>query len=558
MPNKKLFSTHGAGVAVATARNKAGGKAYDFSKEHELAQGVVTSTFNGTFYANEADILDRVLALANQCSPEFVAKVAVYGHEVAKMKDTPALLAAVLMTRGEEGVALLRLIFPRVITNAKMLRNFVQFVRSGKVGRRSFGSAAKHLIHDWFASRTGNQLFTGSIGAEPSIGDIIKMVHPRPESPEKAALYAYLIGRPHEAANLPPKVRDYENFKTRLTVANSGKMIAQPSAVPDVPFQMLASLPLTEGHWRQIALNLPWNALRMNLNTLARHGCFKDRTIEDAVVTKLRDPEEVRKNNVFPYQLLTAFQNIDEGVPARVRNALQDAMEVATENVPSFGCSIAACIDTSGSMSYPATGMRQGSTTKTKLIDIAALVGATLIRKNEDSILLPFDVKVHATNTINSRDSIMTVASQLSRYGGGGTDCASALRVLNGLAGRRPKVVIYVSDNESWYSPHKSTFSWGSPAGTTMAIEWDQYKRRTPGAKLVCIDLVPHGTTQVVDAGNVLNIGGFSDRIWPTIERFVKQGNMNFVDMIHQSISLEQSPIQVVIDDMVGEGQGEG
>jgi len=37
---------------------------------------------------------------------------------------------------------------------------------------------------------------------------------------------------------------------------------------------------------------------------------------------------------VFPYQLLTAYANCDPQVPRIVRDALQDAMELAVANVP--------------------------------------------------------------------------------------------------------------------------------------------------------------------------------------------------------------------------------
>ena len=50
------------------------------------------------------------------------------------MKDMPALLCAILAVRD---VKLLEAIFPRVIDNGKMLRTFVQILRSGVVGRKS-------------------------------------------------------------------------------------------------------------------------------------------------------------------------------------------------------------------------------------------------------------------------------------------------------------------------------------------------------------------------------------------------------------------------------------
>jgi 60 kDa SS-A/Ro ribonucleoprotein len=290
----------------------------------------------------------------------------------------------------------------------------------------------------------------------------------------------------------------------------------------------------------------------MNLNTFERHGVLKDQKVVDELARKLADPDEVRRNNAFPYQLLTSFQNVNATIPAKLRNALQDAMETATENVPRFDGGVAVCIDTSGSMQSSATGYRQGATSKTRCVDVAALVGASIARKNDDTTLVPFDTRVHATHTLNVRDSIMTNAQKLANFGGGGTDVASAMRLLNTLVGNRPKTVIFVSDNESWYNEGGNGLYY---RGSGLAHEWAAYKKKVPGAKLICIDVVANRTTQVVDSGDVMNIGGFSDKVWPLIERFVKEGNTDFVKLINETVSLE-SPT-VVLEEPISEADGE-
>ena len=50
--------------------------------------------------------------------------------------------------------------------------------------------------------------------------------------------------------------------------------------------------------------------------------------------------------------------------------------------------------------------------------------------------------------------------------------------------------------------------------------EWVQLKARNPKAKLVCIDLQPHGTTQAVERADVLNVGGFSDAVFQVVADF--------------------------------------
>jgi len=69
-----------------------------------------------------------VLELCADIDAEFIAKTAVFCRERGFMKDMPALLCAVLSVKDRE---LLARVFPRVIDNAKMLRNFVQIMRSG-------------------------------------------------------------------------------------------------------------------------------------------------------------------------------------------------------------------------------------------------------------------------------------------------------------------------------------------------------------------------------------------------------------------------------------------
>jgi 60 kDa SS-A/Ro ribonucleoprotein len=212
--NKTLFGTIRSFFApAADARNQAGGLAYAMTPRHALAQLAATGCFNGTYYVSAQDQLDRVIALAGQVDSAFLAKAAVYAREQGRMKDMPAALCAVLATL--DGEALER-VFPRVIDTPKMLRNFVQIVRSGVAGRKSLGSRPKRLVRAWLDRRTDVEIFEASVGNDPSLADVIRMVHPRPKTESRRALYAYLIGKPHRAEHLPEVVRAYEAFKATL------------------------------------------------------------------------------------------------------------------------------------------------------------------------------------------------------------------------------------------------------------------------------------------------------------------------------------------------------
>jgi 60 kDa SS-A/Ro ribonucleoprotein len=509
MANKNLFRSIVGRLSPKTdTRNEAGGVAYAFSAEHALAQYAATGCLNATYYASGEEQLERVLQLCAKVEPEFIAQAAIYARQKGLMKDLPALLCAVLSVRSP---GLMAEVFDRVIDSPKMLRNFVQIIRSGVVGRKSLGTLPKRMVLQWLESRSDTQLFTGSVGNDPSLADVIKMVHPKPADPARAALYGYLLGREHDAEALPPLVREYEKFKRNT---NPGKV-----PVPDVPFQMLTSLELSQKEWAAIARHASWQMTRMNLNTFVRHGVFDAPGMDDLVADRLRNRELIAQAKVFPYQLMVAY-TMAADVPQKVREALQDAMEIAIGNVPRIEGKVYVFPDVSGSMHSPATGYRPGATSVVRCIDIAALVAAAVLRKNPRAEVIPFESNVVSVN-LNPRDSVLTNAQRLASLPCGGTNCSAPLRYLN----RRKagaEMVIYVSDNESWIdSPHYGCYGGGA---TETMRQWEEFKRHSPRAKMVCIDIQPYGHTQAKERLDIVNVGGFSDQVFSLIAEVAAGG----------------------------------
>jgi len=504
--NKNLFqSIVGRLLRGADVVNEAGGPAHAFSPEHALAQYAATGCLSSTFYATDDTQLGVVLELASKVEPELVAKVALYAREKSHMKDMPALLLAVLSVRSP---VLFARIFDRVVDDPKMLRTFVQILRSGVVGRKSLGTRPKKLVTAWIERLHDDALFRASVGQEPSLSDIVKMVHPKPANDTRRALYGYLIGRDVANDQLPEVVQVWERFKK-----------GDREIVPDVPFQMLASLQLDARAWCELARRASWHTTRMNLATFARHGVFDVAGMPETIAEKLRDRHAIARARVLPYQLLIAYRTAVEGVPSIVREALQDAMEIALENVPAIGGAIVVCPDVSGSMASPVTGHRKGATTAVRCVDVAALVAAALVRKNPGARVIPFENEVVPVS-LNPRDSVMTNAERLAALGGGGTNTSAPLSLLV-REKATADLVVYVSDNQSWIDARAAA----TTTGTETMRRWEAFKKRNPKARLVCIDVQPYGHTQAYDRADVLNVGGFSDQVFEAIARFATDGN---------------------------------
>jgi 60 kDa SS-A/Ro ribonucleoprotein len=251
--------------------------------------------------------------------------------------------------------------------------------------------------------------------------------------------------------------------------------------------------------------------VRMNLNTFARQGVFEIRGMAQIVADKLRDRAAIRKARVLPYQLLAAYRATGTDVPAVVRDALQDAMELAMANIGAFEGRVVVCPDVSGSMSSPVTGAQRGASSAVRCIDVAGLVAAAVARANRNALVLPFENYVREV-ALNMRDSVMTNAQKLASIGGGGTNCSAPLAWLNARK-ERADLVIFVSDNQSWVDARNA-------GATAMMSHWGVFKARNAAAKLVCIDIQPHGTTQAQERADVLNVGGFSDEVFKVVNKF--------------------------------------
>ncbi|QJR01872.1 RNA-binding protein [Sphingobium yanoikuyae] len=512
MANKGLFASAVAKLLPpADTLNREGAPAYAYVPKAKLAQLAATGTLADDFYGAAETQLADVLDAARAVDPYFVAQAAVYARTSGAMKDMPALLAAYL-TVADPDLAVR--VFGKVVNNGRMLRSFVQIMRSGQVGRTSLGTRPKRLVQQWLEQASIRDLMHAATGAAPSLADIVKMVHPRPAGAERKAFYGWLIGRPYDVAALPVEIAAFEAWKQD-----------QALPLPQVPFEWLTAHSLSAEQWAELAGRMGWQALRMNLNTLARNRAFGVEGLTDQVAARLADCDALRAVRPMPYQLMVALGQVGDGVLLKVQAALEEALEFSLACVPKVPGRVVVCPDVSGSMQSPVTGYRKGASSMVRCIDVAALVAAAMLRSNRKARVIPFEQAVVPV-TLKATDRIGANAAKLAAVGGGGTNVSAPLALLNKEKAAVDLVVI-VSDNESWVDAQR--------IGSTATMqEWTKLAKRNPQAKLVCIDIAPYGTTQAASRRDILNVGGFSDAVFDTIARFVSGETRDWVSIVEQ------------------------
>lgn len=542
MANKSLFSSLTALLPRATARNEAGGPAYALAPKQALAQFAATGCFNGTFYADAETQLETLKSLIAQVNDNaFLAKLAVYSRERAYLKDMPAALVATLAARD---TVLFHQAFDRVIDNGRVLRTLFQMIRSGQFGKRSLSSSLQRAFQRWLNTASPEKLLSASIGNDPSLRDILRMARPTPADNSRRALFGWLTDKdvdkwaPAGEVDLPEQVRLLVAFRSAETAEQQIALLDRLHARWD----LLADSAKGAKVWAAIARTMGPQALRMNLNTLQRHGVLEDQAMVRTIADRLADENEIRRSRQFPYQFFAAYLNASDDVPQAIKASLHKAAEIACGNVPELPGPVVIGLDVSGSMQSPVTGHRgRGATTKMRCVDVAALVAAAILRRNPDSVVVPFDTQAFDVK-VDPSDSILSLADRLARYGGGGTDCSLPIRKANAdFANRKFAGVVLVSDQESWVYKDRPYF-YGANGSTGVVAEWQQFVQNQvrlqgadfTGPRLICIDLQPNQTTQAPERSDILNVGGFSDAVFDVISAYLTCDAGRFVAAVEE------------------------
>ncbi|MCE3018843.1 MAG: TROVE domain-containing protein [Pirellula sp.] len=537
MANKSLFASMLGRLPKANAVNEAGGLAYKLEPKHALAQVAATGTFGNAFYSTAETQLDEVLKLIDEVDDnQYLAKLALYAREKAFMKDMPAALLVALSVRDTE---LMHRVFDRVVDNGRVLRTVFQMIRSGQfknkagTGRVGLSSSVQRAFQRWLNTATVGKLLSASIGNDPSLRDILRMARPTPKDNARRAMFGWMTDKsiekwaPATEADLPVEIQSliaYRNSESEEAQA----LIA--GGLDNVRWDLLSDAAKGPTVWAALARKMGPQALRMNLNTLLRHDVLATSAMVDYVADRIADESEIRRSKQFPYQYFAAYLNADDNVPQKIKTALHKAAEIACGNVPELPGPVVIGLDTSGSMSSAVTGNRgRGATSKMRCIDVAALFAAAILRRNPDSVVIPFDTSAYDAK-IDPNDSILSIAERLAKYGGGGTDCSLPLVAANQKHAKRKFAgVVLVSDNESWVGT-------GRHGSTGVMTAWEAFvanQRKLAGKdaapKLVNIDLQPYQTVQACERADIINIGGFSDAVFNVISAFLADNNQRFV-----------------------------
>ena len=275
--------------------------------------------------------------------------------------------------------------------------------------------------------------------------------------------------------------------------------------------------------WESIIPKMGYMALLRNLRNFIEQDIDKESLLR--VINTLKDPEQVKRSKQFPYRFHSAYKSVETlgtlrnpPLQQKLQTALEDAMEVSTDNLPKWKGTTFIAADWSASMDGTVSSKSQ--VTRREIAGLLMCMSAKLC---ENAICSVFGSNF-STVSIHERDGILSNLQRILNVNVGHS--TNAYLTIQYLYENNIKVDRFVlfSDLQCYNDRDKDviarytdidSYSNGSYRSAQIAPLWNRYKRDVnPDAYLYSFDLAGYGTSQLpIDTHRLCLLGGFSDKI---------------------------------------------
>lgn len=177
---KKKAFTHEGGKAVS-----------NLSPEKQLSRSVLACLlWEDTFYEGGVSVVERIQGLVPQCSPSFVADLAVKARSEYKLRHVPLLLVCEIARLSPKTISVAD-VLERVIQRADELTEFLSIY--WKDGKRPLTNQIKKGLAKAFTKFNEYALQKYNRDNPIKLRDVLFLCHAKPLNDEQAALWKRLV-----------------------------------------------------------------------------------------------------------------------------------------------------------------------------------------------------------------------------------------------------------------------------------------------------------------------------------------------------------------------------
>lgn len=452
--------------------NKSGHAAYSMTDRAKLVTQVLTSFFNETkFYGDNSEDMRETIVKVITNDPEFVAKLAVFARREFNMRSVSHVLAAYLCHEAAGKPYARRVVDAICLRGDDATEIMACYLNLfGKPIPNSLRRGLRNVL-ERFDSYTLAK-YKGD-GKSVKMRDLVNLCRPDPKTLAQSEAFKGLL----EGTLEPPLTWEVElsksgnNQETWEHLIGSGKV--------------------------------GYMALLRNLRNIIRAN---PRNLNQ-VLTKLADPEAVRKSRQLPFRFLSAYKSVADISGSQILGVLEKACAMSVENMKKLSGTTVIMVDVSGSMSAPVS-----EKSAVRCFEIGALLGLIANRICENSVFYTFN---RDSKKVNLPDTSPLLHTACEFFCGGATRMSAPFEQMckDGVKADRVIVISDTECNRPSYFLH----------GETVQEIADAY-RRASGCDcwIHAIDLQGYGTQQF--AGPKTNIiAGWSEKVFEFI-RLAEQG----------------------------------
>lgn len=450
-------------TATIKTTNKSGHVAYSMKDKEKLVTQVLTSFFNEQkFYGDNSKEIKETIKRVIQSDSEFVAKLAVFARREFNMRSVSHILTAFL-AHEVDGKPFVRDVVRGVCVRGDDATEIMACYLS-EFGK-PIPNALKRGMNDVIRGFDGYTLakYKGD-GNAVKMRDLLCICHPTPKDADQSALWKSCL-----EGTLEPPV----TWETQLSANGNNRET-----------------------WEKLIESgkVGYMALLRNLRNIIKAN---PRNIED-VWSVIENQERVRKSKQLPFRFLAAYESISDIAGSRAFDALENAVDVAVENIGKLPGTTVIAVDTSGSMGNPVSAKSE-----IRCYEIGMMLGLLANKICENSIFYTFDTQI-VKQSVSKRNGILFTVTH-SRGAGGGTNMSLPFQRMIDEKIKADRIIV-ISDNEC--NSGRSLYT-----NKTVQSLADQYRNITHNDIWVhAIDLQGYGTQQF--RGRKTNIiAGWSEKV---------------------------------------------
>lgn len=275
-----------------------------------------------------------------------------------------------------------------------------------------------------------------------SLRDSIKLLHPKPKTPELAAFYKAIIENKVKRGN--------DKVEVETALVKQGQQGHDSVSIAEL---------------RQSVYDTNLQGLLRHVAKLYLHWVFDDREVLEVALGKIRSKEAVLASKLLPFRFYTAYNALAKlGNTVEVtllKEAVEEAFEISIENVEAIEGLSAFLID----RSYSMVETRVSGQSSVSAEEVAMLLGAIAYKKGFGDLFVFSDHCVHVD--ISRRAPLLEIVRVLQNVNrmNGGTDLARALQTIDGHAtahGLSYDNLFILSDNDCYgYDQQRNELTFG-------------------------------------------------------------------------------------------------